>query len=155
MAFNTLPSDNPGDNDDETPPTKKQRCNLFTCTRAPSDLSDINSYYLRNSTSILKNIPCPAVTLVDSHAYVSISDIIEHFCAHGLPFDEIQLNVNVSQQSIQKHAISQSLEAENIRQEVIAETESTSVVPMILYIIIWADDFEVNRVKKIGDLHGS
>ena len=101
---------------------------------------------MRNATSILQNIPSSRVNLVDNHAYISIKEIVHHFCAYGLPIDEIKLNV-VNSESNPKHALSLTKEADNIRQAIKNGLNST-VVPLILYIIVWADDFEVYRVKK-------
>ena len=112
---------------------------------------DIDRYYLNISTSIANNVPIPIVEEIDNHAYISIKQSIQHFLAFtsnidGILTDEISENYHsiVSASS----AISKTNKMREIRSKVKSNISLLNVSPIIIYVILWSDDFEPNNVKQ-------
>ena len=125
---------------------KSQEDNFIT-TRLPISLNDIKRFYTTNKSSIINNIPCPKVFELDNHACVSLGSVINHTLALGADFDMITINKNLSEPSSDDIRLSNVKEAQMIRDEVkIKYAPDTD--PLVTYIIIWSDDFEVNRTRK-------
>ena len=120
-------------------------------TSPPLTSKDIDRYYLNNSTSITKNIPIPTVNESHDHAYVSIKEAIQHFLSFETYFDGM-LTKNVSQDYkniLSKNSLISHTKAMNyLREKVKSNIKETSLSPLLLYIILWSDDFEPNNVKQ-------
>jgi hypothetical protein len=56
----------------------------------------IRNLYLVGKSSIGSNLPIPNVKVIDSHAYVSLTDCIWDALAHGLPMDFISFYAGYS-----------------------------------------------------------
>ena len=122
---------------------------LFTTTRLPTSVKDINKHHIKGSNSILKNLPIPSVHIRKNHAYVSLTSIIQLFLAFGYDSDYLTTSDNEDE----SYGIRNCKQAHMIRDRVTNMSEHHNIVPMILYITFWSDDFEATQIKKIQKFH--
>ena len=120
-------------------------------TRLPSSSIDIDRYYLNRSTSIATNIPIPKVEEMDDHAYISIKEAIQHFLCFETNIDGMftkSINSNYKNLVFASSPMTNSAISHIIRTKVKERIRNTDLTPLILYIILWSDDFEPNHVKQ-------
>ena len=120
-------------------------------TLPPSSHKDIQRYYLRNSTSIANNIPIPKVEENHDHAYVSIKEALQHFLCFETNIDGMLTEkTSISYKSI--ISPSSPVIKENIGDILCLKLKNnirlSTISPLIIYIILWSDDFEPNNVKQ-------
>ena len=115
----------------------------FQTTRLPRDINDANKFYLSSKNAIFQNLPTPTVQIESSHAYISLTSLIDHFLAYKLPMNFMTCDEDVSI----TNGITSCKEAMKMRQLVRDEVED-NLHPMILYINLWSDDFEPNAYRK-------
>ena len=121
----------------------------FTSTRPPMSFNDINKFYISSQSSIFKNIPSPNIFEFDNHACVSIESIINHMLAFGVELNTINLQSNYKEASLSNQSIETTKEVKHIVQTVkeqIPNVEQTN--PIVIYVILWSDDFEANHTRK-------
>ena len=112
---------------------------------------DVQQYYLWNNTSIAKNIPIPTVNDLHDHAYLTIKEALQHFLCFQSNIDGMLTestcrsykNIISNSSSIPKEKI-----CDSIRSKVKQNLHESSISPLIIYIILWSDDFEPNNVKQ-------
>ena len=122
------------------------RPNIFEKTRPPLSTNDINKYYLNSSFSLKKNLPSPRVFEIDGHACVSIGSVIDHMLLFGVPMDTLSTDFKGKNDNF-INDISQTKEAELIRNNIRNKFHRDSDSITIIYIIVWSDDFEVNHTR--------
>ena len=119
---------------------------IFVQTRPIMSLNDIKQFYTTNKNSIFMNLPTPEVVSFENHSYVSLTSIIDHALAHGMEIDDIQIhNHDFANYNIQK--ISECSQAQLIAQNI----KTNPYIPentIVLYLILWSDDFEVNHTRR-------
>ena len=59
----------------------------ISLSKIPVSSKDIDRHYLKRSTSIVQNVPIPTVVKLDSHAYVSITELIQYVLYLDIPID--------------------------------------------------------------------
>ena len=116
---------------------------LFENTRSPLNYADIRRFYTESISSILNNLPCTFPKIEYGHAYVSLSSVIDHFLAYGFKSDHISTLDDIDS----KIGVKGSKFVSAMREKV-SSTLSSSIVPMILYLTFWSDDFESNQLRK-------
>ena len=126
----------------------KASITTFQDTRIPSNIQEVNDFYLKNKFSITKNMPIPDIFEYDNHACVSIKSIVSHV---------LSLNINTtllkaSEYKELKLDYSTILNCEKVK-ELLEDTHSLSNQNRecyVMFIIIWSDDFQANysRVRK-------
>ena len=125
--------------------------NKILQTRPPSSAIDIDRYYLNRSTSIATNIPIPTVHHNHGHAFVSIKEAVQHFLCFETDIDGMFIDkVSSSYKNMVRHnsTVTNSKICNDIRLKVKSSLSSSNISPLILYLIIWSDDFEPNHVKQ-------
>ena len=121
----------------------------FHNTRPTMSYNDITKYYTNSQFSIYKNIPSPNVFMLDDHACVSIESIINHMLAFGIKLNSLSLDQNFDQLVSRTNVIENTREAMNIINGIKRNyTNQTAEPPIIIYIIMWSDDFEANNTRK-------
>ena len=125
------------------------RTDMFKTTRPPLNYADICKFYTKSKQSISVNIPSPKTVEVDNHSCVSIESIIDHFLAFGVQFNFINSENSVVDPFVNM-SITQTKEARDIYDKVCKQHPdlANSNLPLILYVIIWSDDFEPNQTRK-------
>lgn len=75
---------------------------IFKGTRLPITVDDFEYLYISGTNSILRNLPHPVakVTGDNSHAYVTLTDVIANELAAGTSFDEFCFESNVKIESL-------------------------------------------------------
>ena len=121
----------------------------FSITRPPMSYADINKFYMSSQHSIYQNIPSPDIFVIDNHACVSIENIINLMLSFGTKLNSLNLSTKFSQLNCRTDAIENTREVENIidniNSEIAPDIESD---PIIIYVILWSDDFEANHTRK-------
>ena len=115
----------------------------FKHTRPPHSLGDINKFYTKSKYSIFNALPSPTIHTTAHHAYVTLTSVIDYFLAYGHCPEYITHKDDISQQegiSSCKQAIAMQA---NVQQDAIP-----GIVPMILYLLFWSDDFEGAMLRK-------
>ena len=123
----------------------------LTMSKIPMSLKDIERYYIKRSTSISQNVPIPNVIELDNHAYVSITEVIQYVLFFAIPIDGMFCdntikdyhNLTTSSSLVTHTKISNIL-----RNSVKQTLGSNELTPLIIWIIVWSDDFEPNHVKQ-------
>ena len=115
----------------------------FKHTRPPHSFSDINQFYTKGKHSIFNALPSPKILTTAHHAYVTLTSVIDYFLAYGHVPEYITHNDDVSQ----LRGISACKQAIQLRTEVKQDTIS-GIVPMMLYLLFWSDDFEGAMLRK-------
>ena len=123
--------------------------NAFSMTRPPLSYNDITKFYTTSQHSIYKNIPSPSVFELDNHACVSIECIINHMFSFGIELNTIDFNTDFNSKNDHNSSIEKTKEAEDIITQ-IKETNNIyeNTNPVVIYIILWSDDFEANHTRK-------
>ena len=104
-----------------------------------------------------QNIPIPSINEMDDHTFVSIKDAIQHFLCFETNIDGILIDKITSNY---KNIVSKSSTASDsnamqlIRDKVKANIQNSDLSPLIIYIILWSDDFEPNNVKQHKNPYG-
>jgi len=119
---------------------------LFNTTRLPTTQCDIRKIYMTGIHSIFKNIPHPHVFTYDNHACVKLRDVIEHLVAHGLDFDSLDLEVGKTKKCSLHDGIKHTPAAAAICERV-RDLVNNDIKPLVLYVVLWSDDFEVTHIK--------
>jgi hypothetical protein len=120
-------------------------------TSPPTSSRDIDRYYLNISTSIANNIPIPNVEESHDHACISIKEAIQHFLCFETNIDGMLVNKsNKNYKNIisSLSPMTSSNASDNIRSRLTSELDTSRISPLILYIIVWSDDFEPNNIKQ-------
>ena len=123
----------------------------FRMSHIPVSSIDIDRYYLKRSTSIAQNVPIPSIIELDNHACVSVIEVIQHILYFDIPIDGMLTDmVNKDYKNIisSSSLISNTEISSIIRDQVKRELNSQSLVPLIIPVILWSDDFEPNHVKQ-------
>ena len=123
----------------------------ISLSKIPVSSKDIDRYYLKRSTSIVQNVPIPTVAELDSHAYVSITELIQYVLYFNIPIDGMLINKTMNDYKNlipTSSAISRSKVCHDMRKEVRESMTSNTLSPLIVWIILWSDDFEPNHVKQ-------
>ena len=131
--------------------TAVQNNTMSLHTSPPLSSKDIDRYYIRNSTAIANNIPIPTVYESYDHAYVSIQEAIQHFLSCETYFDGMltsQVTQDYKNFLSSNSVLSKTKAMDDIRNRVNEKTKDSTLSPLILYIILWSDDFEPNNVKQ-------
>ena len=118
----------------------------FLTTRIPRTIQDLRSYYTTNKHSILGNMPIPHVFELDNHACVSIKSLI----AHVLALRNIHVllkSSTFSTMEIDNTTLLSTNKVYHILKEVYDKYKH-EIDPFVLFVVIWSDDFEVNRTRK-------
>ena len=117
----------------------------------PTSPLDIDRYYLKNSTSIYNNIPIPIVCELHNHACVSIKSVVQHFLFFETNIDGMLIDTpSTTYKGLidPSSAISSSIACHQLRAKVSQQLKNVSMSPLIIYGILWSDDFEPNNVKQ-------
>ena len=117
----------------------------------PSSNKGIQRYYLKTNTAIANNIPIPNIIENHNHAFISIKEALQHFLCFESNIDGMFIdNATTSFQNIvSTSSLLTKTEMSNIICETVRQKLRLSTVyPLIIYIIIWSDDFEPNNVKQ-------
>ena len=125
------------------------KTDLFKTTRPPLNYTDICKFYTKSKHSINVNIPSPKTFEFDNHSCVSIESIVNHLLAFGVDFNLINSRNSVTDDLL-LISINKTKEAHNIFERVKLNHPSLlgTNFPLILYVIIWSDDFEPNQTRK-------
>ena len=121
-----------------------QNQEIFTTTRVPVSMKDIEKMYGRGKYSLLNASPSCEVDNIHDHAYVSLKSVVNNFLA----FDHTRDNNTTNMISTDRLEISK--EETEIRMSM-QNSQEDNVEPLILFINLWSDDFEVNITRKMGD----
>ena len=122
---------------------------IFEETRPPLSYTDITKFYTNSQFSIYKNIPSPNVFIFDDHACVSIESIINHMLSFNIKLNTISVGKNFNALSFRTNMIENTREVEYIMKQISDERSATMKdQPIVIYIIMWSDDFEANNVRK-------
>lgn len=128
------------------------RNNTNECsTSVPMSSSDVDRYYLNISTSIVNNIPIPSTVESNDHACVSVKEAIQHFLAFETNIDGMlaeKTSHDYKNIISASSSMTSSIESDLIRSKVKSNVDISVLSPLILYIIVWSDDFEPNNVKQ-------
>ena len=120
-------------------------------TRPLSSSIDVDRYYLKRSTCIASNMPIPTVNNKYGHAYVSIKEALQHFLSFEVNIDGMLMHdISSSYKNIisSLSLVTRSKMCEHQRSQIKLSSHSSSINPLIIYCIIWSDDFEPNHVKQ-------
>ena len=131
------------------PSPSDRNSNLLT--NLPISARDLDRYYLNISTSISNNIPIPSIEECFDHAYVSIKEALQHFLCFETNIDGMfieKISKNYKNIVSVSSPITSSVMSDMIRSKYNATINLSSTSPLILYIIVWSDDFEANNVKQ-------
>ena len=122
---------------------------IFESTRPPLNYSDICSFYTKSKHSILGNIPSPRAFEKENHSCVSIESIINHLLAFGVQFSLINSKQNDDNDQFAS-SITLTKEATDIKERITRDYPNhiKTGFPLILYVILWSDDFEPNVTRK-------
>ena len=115
----------------------------FMCTRPPHSVRDINQFYTKSQSSIFQSLPSPTIHNTESHVYISLTSVIDYFLAYG-HVPEYMTHIDDVSKKCGIVACPQSIQ---MRDEV-KNNISESLVPMILYLVFWSDDFEGSMLRK-------
>ena len=117
----------------------------------PTSAIDIDRFYLKNSTSIYNNVPIPIINELHDHACVSIKSVIQHFLIFETQIDGMLISCSTNNYKgliASSSPVSTSIACHQIRAKVSSKLQNSDVSPLILYVILWSDDFEPNNVKQ-------
>ena len=120
-------------------------------TSPPMTTIDIDRYYLNISTSIANNIPIPNVIESYEHACVSIKEAIQHYLCFQTYIDGMFIEKptkNYKKIISTSSSMTSSNASDIIRSRLRSAVDTSNVSPLILYVIVWSDDFEPNNVKQ-------
>ena len=121
---------------------------IFQVTRPPLDYLDICNIYTKSKFSIFNNIPCPHVFEFENHACVSLVSLVNHMVAFGIDFNSIKIKMSITDDYL-AHDILQTKEAKDIAHNINKEYPNIKDNEhLILYVILWSDDFEANQTRK-------
>ena len=121
----------------------------FQNTRPPMSYNDITTFYTSSKHSIYKNIPSPDVFLTDNHACVTIESIVSHMLSFGVNLNSLEADTSFEDSPLRYQSIETTKEVEDIINNINrSHNDINSLKPMILYIILWSDDFEANNTRK-------
>ena len=112
-------------------------------TKIPTCVKEVRNFYIRGKNAILPYVPRPAVSIVGSHAYISLIACVADVLGHGLDLDFITNDA----QPIQVCKLSERKIAKEIYQR---SMENPSFLKMLLclYITKWSDAFEPSSCTK-------
>ena len=119
----------------------------FETTRPPNSFQDLRKFYLSGKYSIYQNMPVPIVKSFENHAYVSVMDII----SFALGAIDSLLLVECSKYVTQKTDCISMIFCEKARQVVNMlqdKYKTSNIDPLVLFVTLWSDDFEVNHTRK-------
>ena len=112
-----------------------------------------NVYGQKQAARVYQNLPCPKTFEMDSHACVSISDILNHSLAMGIEIDVFRSSYH-KEMAIDNKDLMHVKRSHDILKEVFYSNESTGIDPYVFLLIIWSDGFEVNHTKKTAIPYG-
>jgi len=125
-----------------------QERNLFESTRNPITLNDVDKIYLSGKNSIYTRLPVPTVSVMDDHAYVSLTTVIDHFLAMGISsYDVVSNDVESDSNKDEEDGLYHSSFAIEMRNRAIAANFHLQNI-LFLYLSIWSDDFEPTHYRK-------
>ena len=122
----------------------------FVTTRIPTTMSEINTFYLENKSSIRKSLPYPTPIITHNHAFISLRDVLLHMFAYGTkmegicPYDHhdyLGTYVEESNDTFNTPFMQETIE--NILRQY---PPSGTLKPLILFGTIWSDGFDANNV---------
>ena len=122
----------------------------FVTTRIPTTMSEINTFYLENKSSIRKSLPYPTPIITHNHAFISLRDVLLHMFAYGTkmegicPYDHhdyLGTYVEESNKTFNTPFMQETIE--NILRQY---PPSGTLKPLILFGTIWSDGFDANNV---------
>ena len=123
-----------------------QNQNIFTTTKVPVSIQDINRVYVRGKNSLINASPSCKVENIHDHAYVSLTSVINNFLAFDHTHDSMFTNeTNI----ISNNTSNISKEEVDIRRSITNDLEH-DIEPLILFVNLWSDDFEVNVTRNMG-----
>ena len=125
----------------------------FQCD-LPMSHNDIRSMYLEGRDALLPNLPHPVISMVDSHSYVSLFDVISDLLGHGSEVDVHGWHVDNNMMLLPHppdwagvECFTQSPRGRAIYEEACGVHHfGTAFLP--LWVIEWSDDFEPNSQSK-------
>ena len=112
-------------------------------TKIPTCMKEIRNFYVRGKNAILPNLPKPSVSVIGTHAYVSLKDCMANILGHGLDLDIII--------SADRSTYVSLLSECQVAKEIYANStknELFSSKPLCLYITEWSDAFEPSSCTK-------
>ena len=122
---------------------------IFNTTRPPMSYHDITKFYTSSQHSIYQNIPSPKVFEMDGHACVNIEDVINHMLSFGIKLNTINIETQFDSLSSRTDSIQHTKEVEDIIHKIILDNDNiVNINPIIIYVILWSDDFEANHTRK-------
>ena len=118
----------------------------FITTRIPRSINDIRSFYTNNKHSIISNMPIPDVFEFNNHACVSIKGLVTNVLVlqnNNVLFPScLHTTLDINNQSLLT-----TQKARDILEEVY-NGNNHDAKPHVLFLVIWSDDFEINRTRK-------
>lgn len=112
---------------------------LMTSTRLPIQPRDIARFYTKNKFSLYNQLPVPQCHVSESHTYVDLHSVIEHYIAFGYHMDKSYTTPSIYDSSTILQC-KEVLKLQNCLMNAIDEEKKRSLV--ILFLMIWSDDFE-------------
>ena len=109
-------------------------------TQIPTTPKVMRSSIITGKYSFLENLPHPAVSMVEGHAYVSLKDCIKDFLARG---GEVGTISEKSKPVVR--TLGESEMAVKIRDKMTKDDEQPS---LCIWLMEWSDDFDPNRSTK-------
>ena len=111
----------------------------FTSTRLPTVPNDILRFYTRYKYSLYNQLPSPTCHKSEFHAFVHLRSVIEHYMGFGYHMDDL----NVDESHTPSATILQCPEVLSMHKKAMGSVdEVTKMSTIILYLMIWSDDFE-------------
>ena len=111
----------------------------FTSTRLPTVPNDVLRLYTKNRFSLYNQLPSPTCHVSEFHAFVHLRSVIEHYIGFGYHTDDTNSNEAHSPSA----TILQCPEVHAMQQSTMSSLDdATKVSSIILYLMIWSDDFE-------------
>ena len=102
-------------------------------TEIPATVEKLRSTYAIGQHSLMNNLPCPFVTEIHKHAYVSLREMIQHFLAINTTWSNKGVNFTKNFAKICDRAM---------------KTHPNVSTYIVIEIFEWSDDFDPNHLKN-------
>jgi len=118
----------------------------YLMSRLPVTPQIIDSVYVRGKYSLYQNVPCPTVTVLDNHGYVSLIDCVSHLLSFSDRYTAYTATYSSPILSSTVQRITDCTSVKAIAERAHAAYGEEPVVA--LYLTEWSDDFDPNVSTK-------
>jgi hypothetical protein len=123
-----------------------QDCKNYLPSSLPTSHRFIDNVYVRGKYSLLKNSPCPTVSVIDNHGYVSLKDCVAHLLSFHSGFSISHSGGHSGAVPAVVTKLTESAAVRKIKERAVHVAGTEDVI--VLYCTEWSDDFDPSVSTK-------